>query len=351
MVLRFVPRLEDRGENVNAAGNADASNDRLTLVMARSRTELNRALGILLSGLLLTGILLLTGAALLIRWAVQRGLRPLDAVADEAATIDAGSLAHRFPTSPMPQEVLPICVRLNELLERLEAAFRREQRFTSDIAHELRTPIAELRSLAEVGLMSATSSTRDEELSQYFRDALAIAVQMERLVAALLTLVRSESNLQVVDLQRVELAALVRDAWRPFREEAGERELSVDFQLPAEAFLETDRALLTAVFTNLFSNAVAYTPRLGKIAVRLTRKGDALVLSLSNTNDQLEQQDLAHMLEAFWRKDRARSDSSHSGLGLSVVAVFARLLGMDLTVDLASAELFQITLRHPKVAG
>lgn len=351
VALCFAPRLERPVDTKGTGHNGDGPAELLVLVMARSRNEVNRALGIILTGLLFTGALLLISAALLVRWAVHRGLSPLGAVARQAATIDAGNLAYRFPTSPMPREMLPICHRLNELLERLEAAFLREKRFRSDVAHELRTPIAELRSLAEVGLRSSPSMGKSEELPQYLRDALAIAVQMERLVTALLTLARCESGQQAADLGRVEIVTLVKEAWRPFREKAGGRALAIDFQVPEEAFLETDGALLTAVLTNLFSNAVAYTPRSGKIQVGIKDTQNALELSISNTNDQLTREDLTHQFEPFWRKDKARSGSSHSGVGLAIVAAFANLLGTTLAADLPSHDLFNVTLGLKKDDG
>jgi two-component system sensor histidine kinase QseC len=84
---------------------------------------------------------MVVGTAVIVALTVRRGLRPLGRVAEEAATIDA-----------MPGALKPICLRLNDSLERLEAAFARERRFTADVAHELRTPIAELRCLADVAL-------------------------------------------------------------------------------------------------------------------------------------------------------------------------------------------------------
>ena len=319
--------------------------------MAHSRADLNRTLRILMSGLVLTGVIVLTGGAILAGWVVQRGLSPLNVLAEQAAAIDAGDLAHRFPVEGLPSELRPISARLNGLLGRLEASFQREQRFTSDVAHELRTPIAELRSLAEVGLLSAPSIHRKEELSQYFRDALDIAEQMQRLVTALLALARCESGLQVVNLERIEISGLVRDAWAPFNEQARSRELAADLILPPEAHVETDRTLLTAILANLFSNAVAYTPRLGRIHLEVASEDSFLALTLVNDCLELDPQDMEHLSEPFWRKERARSSSAHSGVGLTLVGAFARLLGVSVSYELPARESFRVTLRHPRAAA
>jgi signal transduction histidine kinase len=351
LAFRFAPRREGPSEHASAVNHEALSKEPLVLILAHSREELNRTLHILLSGLCVTGILLLTSTGLLVRLVIQRELRPLEAVADQASTIDVGNLTHRFPTQPIPQEILPICLRLNELLERLERAFTREQRFTSDVAHELRTPIAELRTLAEVGLRTIPRLNDKEELSPYFDDTLSIATQMERLVDVLLTLARCESGQQAMALEYVDLSVLVKEAWRPFQNKARELRLSVGFQLPAEAFLETDPALLRSLVTNLFSNATAYTPEAGTLQIDLVHEGDALALTISNTNDQLEAQDVPHLFAPFWRKDKARSDSAHSGVGLSVAAALARLLGMDLSANLPRPDWFQIRMSHSRSGG
>lgn len=194
----FVPRRQNR--NLGASPG-----ERVVLVMARTRAELDRTLATMRYSLLISGLLLLVSAAIMVRFSVQSGLGPLAALAQQATTIDVDTLDFRFPTAPIPCELQPISNRLNELLDRLQRAFEREKRFTSDVAHELRTPIAELRSLAEVGLRSAANMYGEEELSTYLDDVLAIATQMEHLVNSLLMLVRCEFGQQVVNLDHVQI--------------------------------------------------------------------------------------------------------------------------------------------------
>lgn len=345
MAFSFVPRFQGQ------AGGTNASGERVWLVMARARTALDRTLRILLSGLLISEALLLAAAVLMVRWSVRKGLRPLDAVARQAARIDAGNLEGRFPTAGMPREMIPICTHLNELLDRLEAAFARERRFTADVAHELRTPIAELRSLAEVGLSSIPGLRDDENLAQYFHDAKAIALQMERLVNTLLSLARCEAGQHTVEFKCSDLAAMLSDAWRPFADTARKRELKVRFDMPDHVHIETDPAMLNSLLTNLLSNAAVYTPRGGGIEIALEQKQDRVQLRIANTNDQLSQDDVPCLFEPFWRKDAARSDPSHSGIGLAVVAAYARALGIIIDASLPSGDRFQVALTCPKPRG
>src|SRR2546429_2335065 len=171
--IRFVPK-ED--EDTPRTPGAPPLAKEVTLVGGFHRAELDNRLHYLGTVLLLVGIALVAATAVTVNVIVRRGLRPLSTLAQRAETIDASSLQLRFPTENVPLELLPIAQRLNDLLARLEGSFARDRRVSADVAHELRTPIAELRALAEVAL----KWPEDRQATQYaFQDALAIALQME----------------------------------------------------------------------------------------------------------------------------------------------------------------------------
>src|SRR5207302_2044109 len=140
------------------------------------------------------------GTAAIVALAVRRSLRTLSRVADEAARRDGPPAKNVFPLVGLPVELVPICIRLNELVARLDDSVQRERRFTANVAHELRTPIAELKSLSEVALKWPQDPS---VAADNFRDTLEIALQMERIVATLLSLTRSEAGRQVVLKQPV----------------------------------------------------------------------------------------------------------------------------------------------------
>ncbi len=143
------------------------------------------------------------------RVAIRKGLRPLDRLAEEVSKVGSSSLSHRFSTEATPTELRPIIVRLNELLERLQSAFHRERRFTSNVAHELRTSIATLKVLAEVGIQEASQQSRGDGSLVFYHDTLAVAGQMEHLVVNLLGLVRYASGLQEVAISSIDLGNLI----------------------------------------------------------------------------------------------------------------------------------------------
>lgn len=306
---------------------------KVSLVVAVDRSELNETLGGLLVAVAGGGGFLFLAVFLVVPSVLRRELAPLNQFAEQTARIDAGSLASRFPASGLPSELRPIADRLNDLLARLESSFERERRFSADLAHELRTPLAELRSVVECAIKwpNARDPASDEDL-------LAIATNMESLVTRMLALARGERGQLAAQSEPVDLAAAVDTAWRPFAERAAARSLQVEFPvgpIPAMA----DPVLLRSILGNLFDNAVDYTPLGGEIFIAVETGGG---LRIANTAGELTPSDVAQLFERFWRKEAARSGGEHVGLGLSLAQIFARVMGWRLE---AALEADQIVFR------
>lgn len=318
-----------------------------TVVLAQDTRELDETLGLLGSSLILMTVLVAGASVLAVLLAVRRGLEPLHELAREVDAIGADSMHYRFSIDRLPLELRPIAQRLNELLLRLENAFARERRFTADVAHELRTPIAELRSMAEVALRWLDDSAAE----QNYRDALAIATQMESLVITLLSLARCEARSIPVVMQQVDLPRILSAAWEPHHSLAENRGLRLHSNLPASQVIQTDPALMSPLLSNLLSNAVTYSTDAGDIWCELAQMGSALEFSISNTQSELEAADLEHLFQPFWRKDRARTPGAGSGLGLSLVNAYAKLLGIEVSATLPRTGIFRITLRFPATSA
>ncbi|MDE3084475.1 MAG: sensor histidine kinase N-terminal domain-containing protein [Verrucomicrobiota bacterium] len=308
------------------------------LVVATDREDLDEALYGLLT---LTGscAALLIGAVLwLVPRVLRRGLAPLHQLGEQAARIDAHSLAMRLPSADLPAELQPICNRLNDLLSRLEKSFERERRFSADLAHELRTPLAELRSLAECALK--WPETRDAATD---REILAIGRQMEAIVTHMLALARGEQGQMTVQLESVALAPLIQEVWKVFAAQAAARQLKVDFSL-APATAQSDPTLLRSILNNLFDNAVNYTPPGGEVTIIADAGSEHATLRITNLTDNLEPADVEKIFDRFWRKEAARSDGQHVGLGLSLAKAFSDAMGWTLSAALDQNQRLVFTL-------
>jgi two-component system sensor histidine kinase QseC len=332
----------DSGHTDRRAAQSAATT--VIVAIAQDRSDLDRVLTVLLTSLLAASVLVIAGTLCIVAVVVRHGLQPLQKVARDAAQIDVQSLTFRFSLDGLPAELLPICRRLNESLDRVQAAFLRERRFSADVAHELRTPIAELRSLADV----ATKWDGDHETTKdYFHDAREIAQQMEAIVTRLLALARCQAGSIAAAREPVDVAELVRQAWRNCESIAARRELRVQFDLPADIVVTTDRNLLGSIAGNLLANAADYTTEGGSIFCKAKRSGSQWMLIVVNDTDALHEEDLPHLFEPFWRKDTARTDGSHSGLGLSLVDAYVKVLGGKVEVAMPAAGSFCITVCLP----
>ena len=276
----------------------------------------------------------------LIHRVLDQGLRPLAEVATQVAAIGVGNLGARLEVSSTAEELGPVVARINALLAVVDEAMTRERQFSADVAHELRTPVAELKNLAEVG----TRWPADAELaSGFYADALSIAQQMERMVEQLLVLAQADAagttNAGAAQrtMEPVDLQALVQNIWSGMATHAAPRGIVLSTRLHANREVLSDAAVLQMLLRNLFGNAVQYSPTHSEVEVRLQRQlGQSWEMSVSNAAPDLEQADIAHLFERFWRKDAARSDGAHVGLGLALVRSLARTIGLDVRAALTA---------------
>lgn len=316
----------------------------MTLVVARERSALNRTLAAIRIGLAVFAAVLLTAMALLVAVVVRRGLSPLGVVAERATAIDASSLQERFPAEGMPEELRPICDRLNDLLARLEEAFQRERRISADIAHELGTPLSELRAVAEVALKWPEDSAAT---AAAFQNVLTIAQKMEAMVNGLLALARSEQGKLPIRSEPLMLADLVDEIWAPLGAPAQRKQIKFAMEIPRELRLQSDPALLRHILNNVLHNAVEYSPAGTAVRVQASLRQGHFDVTVENRTDNLNSEDLPRLFERFWRKDPARSNAGHGGLGLTLAHTVAAALGFSLTAEMPTPGILRLALRGP----
>ncbi len=320
--VTFRPQVEpgDQGK----AGGSGSGDSRVTLVVATGAGSLNAFLASLHRTLELFILGLLVGSAVLVRAVTGFALRPLDDLGRRLEDVDAGSLRERVVVDRAPAELASTIEHLNGLLERLAESFERERMFSASLAHELRTPLAELRAITEIALKWPEDSAA---LLGALGEARSCGLQMEGIVVSLLTLARCESGQQSLRLSRVALSELAAGCWKAAAAEAESRRMTFSLQVPAELTLVTDREMLGLVLSNLLANAVAYGPPGGRVTCAATAADGRFRLSVANPTLSLAAGDLPHLFDRFWRQDAARSEG-HAGLGLSLVAALCDLLGL-----------------------
>ena len=271
---------------------------------------------------------------------VRRGLRPLDRL--------AGDVLHRSPEnmtllddSATPNEALPLVRAINRLLFRLSASLESERRFTSDAAHELRTPLAAACIQAQVAMLSEATAPRNHALSQ----TLAGIDRATRLVEQMLRLARLDPLAQLPEPVCIELTGLIEEVVAGFRDMAPGKTIDVEIDEPG-ATIDGDPALLEVLLRNLVDNAQRYSSTDSRVIVILRRDGDDLLLGVLDNGPGVSAEELPRLMERFYRGTSALAEGS--GLGLTIVHRIAELHGAHVELANRPEGGFQASLRWPK---
>ncbi len=274
--------------------------------------------------------------------AARRGLAPLQVIKQKAARITARHLHARLPLDSVPVELVDLVETLNEMLTRLENSFKKLFDFSSDIAHELRTPLSNLLTQTQVTLAKARSA--DE-----YRDVLASNIEeMERLsrtIADMLFLAKSENQLLVPSREEIDLADEVNGLFAFY--EALAEEKSLLLSCSGHGLVSGDRLMLRRAISNLLSNAIRHTPEGGRIDVQILAATPSWVtLAVENTGETIPPEHLPRLFDRFYRVDPSRQRFSEgAGLGLAITQSIARAHGGEASVHSAlGITTFKITI-------
>ncbi len=309
--------------------------DDLHLVVASPTRDLDRTVAGLAVVLSIAGVATLLVTVPLVRIALVRGLRPLGDLSHQMQAIGPERLDLRVNEAGLPAELIPVAGGLNAWLARLEESFQRERRFSSHAAHELRTPLAELKMLAESGFR-----WRDEATPERCGEMLEVIDDLESLLDMLSLLARADAGRQPLQRVEMDLHQALTGALARAGTKAAERGILFVTAVEACTFV-SDPDLFSAILGNLIGNAVAHSPEGSSVDVRLAT--DRLVVK--NPAPGLVEEDLPHLFERFWRKDVSRTGYGHSGLGLSIVGSCAALLGGRCEASLTPAGALEMTVR------
>ncbi len=281
-------------------------------------------------------------AALTLALVIRSSLQPLHDLAGQIESLNDDDLSSRVNINRVPDEIEPIIRELNQLLARLEAAFQRERNFSADIAHELRTPMADLRSSVEI-VLSRPRST--EEYRDTLESTLDPIRRVQSVIETLLYLGRLEAGQIEIEEQAVDVCELAKASWEPHAETARARRLAVDWELPAEALVMTDPLLLEIAIRNVLENATLYTNEGGYIRIRIEEFDGVSRLRVVNSGSNVAPEDVNTLLGRFARGDVSRksSDGQHFGLGLALAAKIATALRGAIEVQSRIGGEFSVT--------
>ncbi len=255
-------------------------------------------------------------------FAASRGLRPLRIMRERAAKVTANKLDQRLPLESVPPELADLAQSLNQMLARLEEAFQRLSDFSSDLAHELRTPISNLMTQTQVSLSQARDAQSYREILESNAEEYS---RLARMIADMLFLAKAENGLSLANVEAVDIVRELRDLFEFYEALADEKTIRFDLQIEqsnaASWVIRGDRLMLRRALSNILSNALRYTPEGNSIQVHLQQQSSCIELKICNPGSTIPAHHLSRLFERFYRADHARqhADGEGSGLGLAIV--------------------------------
>jgi two-component system heavy metal sensor histidine kinase CusS len=277
------------------------------------------------------------------------GLRPLRQVVRAVRRVESTTLDQRIDSSGFSGELAKLAGSFNDMLGRIEDAFGRLNRFSADIAHELRTPIGCIRGEMEVALGKARSP---EEYREVLGSCLEECLRLSHLIDRLLFLARAEREEAMLRLETVDLDKELRKV-REFYE-AGAAEGGVALLVHADPGLTAriDRTLLQSALGNLIENAIAHTPSGGSVKLNASQENGEIRLEVLDTGCGISAEHLPFVLDRFYRADGARGrQGGHAGLGLAIVKSIAALHGGQVEIASTVGEGTAVRVVLPAVGG
>jgi two-component system heavy metal sensor histidine kinase CusS len=263
--------------------------------------------------------------------AARWGTRPLREVSETARSISSSTLNERIRTEGYPSEIASLAGTFNAMLQRLEDSFVRLSRFSADIAHELRTPVNNIRGESEVALARPRSM---EEYRETLGSCLEESVRLSELIESLLFLARSESPGDHLKRKRQNIGTLLSGVQEYYDAAASEAGVRLHLDCEGEVIGDVDGPLLQRALGNLVSNALAHTPVGGTVLLTAVQQPQQVRIEVRDTGSGIPSESLPKVFDRFYRADSARTrHSGGSGLGLSIMRQIVFLHGGDVKIE------------------
>jgi len=289
-------------------------------------------------------LLLLVAAA--VGWFMaRRAVSGVEAVTRTARKISEGSLQERVPVKPTGDEIDQLATTFNQMLDRIQALVTEIKEMNDNIAHDLRSPIARIRGLAEVTLTTGKSPADFEVMTA---STIEECDRLLDMINTMLAISKTEAGVEKLSHDKVDIATLIGNACELFEALAEEKNVALRCHAPEKTMVLGDARMLQRMLANLLDNAVKYTPPGGAVEISLSEseKKD-VTIAIRDTGIGISEADLAHVFERFYRCDRSRSQPG-TGLGLSLARAIARAHGGDIAVMSALDQGSTFTITLPK---
>lgn len=312
---------------------ADNNNNTVLIQVAETLERRSQLAREIVKGVIIPHFLILPIAVLLLWFSLSRGIAPLNALQERIRDRRSDDLSP-IPEQDIPQELMPLIAAFNELLSHLAKKVGAQKRFVADAAHQLKTPLAGLRTQAELALRH----TSPEDMESSLKQLIDGAERMTHLVNQLLTMARAEDASRTThSFFEVDLTALAKQQTQEWVGEALLRRLDLGFEtLDQRILIKGNPTLLAELIKNLLDNAMQYTPQGGKVTVRLrqssrTDSTQQVDLEVEDTGPGIPLTERKRVFDRFYRM--LGNTNNGSGLGLAIVDEIAQQHGASISIQ------------------
>lgn len=264
------------------------------------------------------------------RYLARRALVDMEAVTLTAEEISNGSYDRRVDIKGQLKEIERLSTTFNKMLDRIQTLLRSMKEINDNIAHDLRSPLARIRGIAEMTLVS------EKPLEEYRDMAVSTMEECDSLIDminTMLDITEAEAGVNGAADEKFDLVALISEACELFRPVAEEKRIELSYNFPEAILFRGVRKKMQRVVTNLLENAIKYTPEQGAVIVSASVRDGEVMIAFTDNGIGISEKDLPHIFGRFYRCDRSRTQSG-VGLGLSLAKAFAESMqGMILVTS------------------
>lgn len=274
----------------------------------------------------------------------RSGLAPVENISRSVMGLEPETLSRRIALGGLPRELSLLGASFNDLLGRLETAFDRVRQFSSDLAHEFRTPLNNMRGALEVSLGNPRSN---EEYREVIGSTLEECQRLESIVKSLLFLARADRPDATIQRDSVDMSRAIQVVHELYEPVADEKGIVLELDVASGTRVIGDRVLLEQAIGNLVRNAMDHTHSGGRISLVL-HQNDGIRVTVRDNGSGIALDHLPHVFERFYRADPARSShDGRLGLGLAITRSIVKLHGGDIMIRSAPGEGTQVDMNLP----
>ncbi len=316
--------LNDGADFMVVADTADVDSGSLLVLVGRSLEDVAESTAAVTRLLAIGAPLLLAVVALTTLWVVGRALAPVEAIRSQVDAISSTALDRRVPELSRGDEISRLAHTMNRMLDRLESSQLRQRRFLSDASHELRSPVATIRQIAEVAAAYPDLNTMEEVTT----GVLAEDLRIQALLDDLLVLARSDEGIRPPATKPIDLDDLVLQAGHRIRQKTDTR---VDTAAVCAGRVKGDPVLLARMVTNLADNAARHAR--SRVVFALSEQDEFVIFTVDDDGPGIATDDRERVFERFVRLDEARARAvGGTGLGLAIVSEVVAAHGGTITI-------------------